>query len=78
MSSAVRSTDTETSVTGELSAFQKFWQSKKNQDRIFLILKLILAFFVVSFSLFPILYTISAGYQHAAVHSDAAHARALS
>lgn len=42
--------------------FARIWQSKTNQRRITVSLKLVLAFFVVGFSLFPILWTISAAF----------------
>lgn len=46
----------------ELSAWQRFWQSQKNQRRVKTALKLALALVVLSFSLFPILWTISAAF----------------
>lgn len=48
--------------TGELSAFQRFWQSQRNQRRVKNSAKLLLAAVVLSFSLFPILWTISAAF----------------
>lgn len=46
----------------ELSRWQQFWESQKNQRRVSITLKLILAAIVLSFSLYPILYTISASF----------------
>jgi arabinogalactan oligomer / maltooligosaccharide transport system permease protein len=50
------------SQRGELSAFQRFWQSKKNQRRVTLTVKYIVAALVLTFSLFPIVWTISAAF----------------
>ncbi|MCP5098131.1 MAG: ABC transporter permease subunit, partial [Chloroflexi bacterium] len=58
MSSVIQSSSN--AEGSELSALQRFWQSNRNQKRIFTGLKLLLAAIVISFSLFPILYTISA------------------
>lgn len=50
------------SYNRELSTWQKFWQSQRNQRRVKIALKLVLALVVLSFSLFPILWTISAAF----------------
>ncbi|NKQ36110.1 MAG: sugar ABC transporter permease [Chloroflexi bacterium] len=46
----------------ELSRWQKFWQSQKNQRRVTIAFKLVLAFFVLGFSLYPVLYTVSSAF----------------
>ncbi len=51
-----------TSTTSELSAWQKFWQSNTNRRRVTLIAKLILAFFVLAYSLIPVMYAISSAF----------------
>ncbi|HID53663.1 MAG TPA: hypothetical protein EYP41_16715, partial [Anaerolineae bacterium] len=48
--------------THELSRWQKFWQSQKNQRRVTIAFKLVLAFFVLGFSLYPVLYTVSSAF----------------
>lgn len=60
MSSIVQDKESTRPGAEERSAFQQFWQSNKNQTLVFNVLKLILAVIVVSFSLYPIIYTISA------------------
>jgi ABC-type maltose transport system permease subunit len=46
----------------ELSVWQRFWQSKTNQRRVGNIAKLILAFVILTYSLIPVLYTISSAF----------------
>ncbi len=46
----------------ELSTWQRFWQSKTNQRRVVLGFKYVLAFFVLVYSLTPVLYTISSAF----------------
>ncbi|HEX6385595.1 MAG TPA: sugar ABC transporter permease [Anaerolineae bacterium] len=46
----------------ELSAWQRFWQSRRNQRRVTLAFKTLLALIVIGFSLFPIIWTISAAF----------------
>ncbi|MEZ4518764.1 MAG: hypothetical protein R3C44_18760 [Chloroflexota bacterium] len=46
----------------ELTSLQQFWQSKTTQRRVANIIKLILAFIVLIFSLTPVLYTISSAF----------------
>ncbi len=46
----------------EFSNWQLFWQSKTNQRRVTLFFKFILAFIVLTFSLIPVLYTVSAAF----------------
>lgn len=53
---------TPTSKDKTLTAWQIFWQSRKNQRRVVTTAKLILAFFVVSYSLIPVIYTISSAF----------------
>lgn len=50
------------STANQLSAWQRFWQSKKNQRRVGLAIKYILAAIALTFALFPILWTISAAF----------------
>lgn len=46
----------------QLTRWQQFWESNRNQRRVTVTLKLILAAIVLSFSLYPIMYTISASF----------------
>lgn len=46
----------------ELSTWQKFWQSNKNRRRVTLVAKLILAFFVLAYSLIPVMYAVSSAF----------------
>lgn len=45
-----------------VSAWQRFWQSKKNQYRVGLVVKYIVAAIALIFALFPILWTLSAAF----------------
>lgn len=56
------SNSTVQSSTPSLSAWQRFWQSNRNRRRVTITAKLILAFFVVAYSLIPVLYTISSAF----------------
>lgn len=51
-----------TQYDDQLSAWQRFWQSKKNQRRVTTTLKLILAAIVIFYSLIPVVYTISSAF----------------
>lgn len=51
-----------TTARQDLGFLQRFWQSQRNRRRVTIILKFILAFFVLGFSLFPIIWTISAAF----------------
>lgn len=46
----------------DLTAFQRWWQSSRNQRRVELTLKLLLAAIVITFSLLPIIYTLLAAF----------------
>ena len=46
----------------ERSQWRRFWQSKQNQRRATLVGKWILAFFILAYSLIPVLYTISSAF----------------
>lgn len=46
----------------ELTSWQRFWQSKKNKRRVTLIAKSLLALVVLTYSLIPVLYTISSAF----------------
>lgn len=46
----------------ELSSWQRFWQSSKNQRTVTLIFKYILAAIVLTYSLTPVLFTISSAF----------------
>ena len=52
----------ETASRTNLSGWQIFWQSQRNQSRIAMVAKIILAIFVLTFALFPIIWTISAAF----------------
>ncbi|MCB9135821.1 MAG: sugar ABC transporter permease [Anaerolineales bacterium] len=45
-----------------LTPWQIFWQSKKNKRRVSLVLRYLLAFVVLTFSLTPVLFTISSAF----------------
>jgi len=46
----------------ELTRWQQFWQSKRNQQRVTLVVKYILALFILAFSLIPVIYTASSAF----------------
>lgn len=46
----------------DLPFLQRFWQSQRNRRRVTVALKLLLALLVLGFSLFPIIWTISAAF----------------
>lgn len=48
--------------SSNLSAWQRFWQSRTNQRRVTTAFKLILAFIVLVYSLLPVLYTVSSAF----------------
>lgn len=50
------------SSQAELSNWQRFWQSRTNQHRITIFAKFILAFFVLTYALIPILYIIASAF----------------
>lgn len=55
-------TSTPTKGATELSRWQVFWQSKKNQRRIVTAVKLLIAVVVLFYSLLPVAYTISSAF----------------
>ena len=53
---------TTTSKHSNLSAWQKFWQSRTNKRRVTLVAKIILAIIILGYSLIPVMYTISSAF----------------
>lgn len=51
-----------TKPRAELTRWQQFWQSKKNQQRVTLTVKYVLAFIILAFSLIPVIYTVSSAF----------------
>jgi len=49
-------------MSNDLSLQQRIWQSNKNQRRIIMAAKILLAIFVVGFAIFPIIWTLSAAF----------------
>lgn len=53
---------TGTTNRSQVTVWQRFWQSKKNQYRVGLVVKYIVAAIALTFALFPVLWTISAAF----------------
>lgn len=53
---------TPTTVKTELTSWQRFWQSKTNKRRVTNVAKIILALIVLTYTMIPVLYTVSSAF----------------